>query len=198
MGFLEKKYRISDHQGRVHLITANHLYNEILKDSSSGYKCIASPRELVGICKSIGFPTEYALAIKLCILNHATASKHWANGGGVCNTLDSANEAAVYYCFNSLYSVSLEEAVLARKRFLTEMITSVSLVDPLSFIYHSGPAYTELRKSWVQSKYNEYIDRKNINFDELIQNLKVDFAKMIMAEEKNGTFYEDDRRATKR
>lgn len=198
MGFLEKKYRISDHQGRVHLITAEQLYNEILRDSSSGYKCIASPRELVKICKSPSFPTKYALTIKICILNHATASKHWANGGGVCNTLDSANEAAVYYCFNSLYSVSLEEAVLARKRFLTEMITSVSHVHPLSFLYHSGYTYKEFCKGWVKSKFDDYIFKAEINFNELIQTLQADFTEMIIAEEANGTFDEDDRRATKR
>ncbi len=150
----KKRYMVTDDYGGMHLLTSKKLYERVMRDSKrSNYNWIAPARKLVRICKSRSFPIEYAIDIKIAILNRFANIEHLANCGGDRYMYDSADEEAVYYCYNSLYDINTEEAILARKRYLTEMINTASYVRVFDSLYHPGPTFRNLRKDWGKSKF---------------------------------------------
>ena len=195
MSLLEKKYNIKGWYGDIYSLTAKQLCERVLKDSQSDYNWIAPARELTRICRSPGFPAEYALTIKITILNCFANIEHRANCGGDRYRTDPADEKAVEYCYNSLYSISSEEAISVRKYYLTEMISTASYVHVMfDSLYHPGPTFRKLREDWNKSKFEEYISQENIDFKQLIETLHNDFAETVKTAESNGDFEEDEKK----
>jgi len=69
MSLFVKTFRIKSWSGKIHRMTAQQLYERILKDSKSNYNWIASATELVRVCRHPDFPGKYAQEIKLAYLN---------------------------------------------------------------------------------------------------------------------------------
>lgn len=197
MSFLEKKYKVTGWYGDVKLLTAKQLEERVLEDSKSDYNWIAPARELVKICKELSFPVEYAHTIEIAILNCFSNIEHRANYG--CNRYwtDPEDEEAVQYCYNCLYGIDREDAVTARKRFLTEMINTASHVRLFGSLYHPGPTYQKLRENWRKSKFEEYISQEEIDFKQLVEILRSNFDEVIKIAESNGDFEEDEKKEKK-
>ena len=193
MSFVEEKYMVTGHHGDTYSLTAKQLYERILDDSKSDYNWIASASELVRICKKTSFPTEYALAIKCAILNCFANIEQRANCGGDRYINKSADQEAVQECYNSLYGVEDEEAVLARRRYLAEIVATASYTRIFDSLYHPGPTFRKLRKDWNKSKVQEYISKEKIDFKQLIEVLHGEFVEIIKKAEVDGAFEEDER-----
>lgn len=192
MSFLGQRYLIHGWRENEHVLTAKELHERVMKDSESYYNWIAPARELVRVCKKTSFPVEYALDIKIAILNCFANQR--ATCGGDRYYTDPEDEEAVQYCYNSLYGIDKEEAISARKKYLTEMIKTASHVRVFDSHYHSGPTYRNLCEDWIKSKFEEYISRENIDFKQLVEVLRGNFAEVIKTAESNGDFEEDDKK----
>lgn len=192
MSLLEKKYMVSGWHDTTHSLTAKQLYERVLEDSKSDYNWIAPARELVKICKKSSFPIEYSLAIKIAILNCFANIEHRANCGGDRYETNPADKEAVQYCYNSLYGVDTEDAIKARKYFLTEMLKTASYVRIFSSLYHPGPTFRKLRDDWIKSKLEEYISQEKIDFEQLLETLRNDFTEVVNTADENGDFKEDE------
>lgn len=193
MSFFEKKYMVTGHHGDIYSLTAKQFYERVLNDSKSDYNWIASASELVRICKETSFPTEYALAIKCAILNCFANIEQRANCGGDRYIDKPADQEAVQECYNSLYGVEDEEAVLARRRYLAEIIVTASYTRIFDSHYHPGPTFRKLRKDWNKSKVLEYISKEKIDFKQLVEVLHDEFVEIIKKAEVDGAFEEDER-----
>lgn len=193
MSFFEEKYMVTGRHGDTYSLTAKQLYERVLNDSKSDYNWIASASELVRICKKTSFPTEYALAIKCAILNCFANIEQRANCGGDRYIDKPEDQEAVQECYNSLYGVEDEEAVLARRRYLAEMIATASYIRTFDSLYHPGPTFRKLRKDWNKSKVQEYISKEKIDFKQLIEALHAEFVEIIKKAEVDGAFEEDEK-----
>ena len=193
MSFVEEKYIVTGHYGKIYSLTAKQLYERILDDSKSDYNWIASASELVKVCKKTSFPTEYALAIKCAILNCFTNIEHIANCGGDRYIDKPADQEAVQECYNSLYQVEDEEAISVRKRYLSEMIARASDIRIFDPFYHPGPTFRKLRKDWIKSKVQEHISQERIDFKQLVKALHNEFVEIIKKAEADGAFDEDEK-----
>ena len=107
---------------------------------------------------------------------------------------DPEDEKAVQYCYNSLYGIDTEEAVSARKRYLTEMINTATYVRVFSPLYHPGSTFRKLREDFIKSKFEEYISQEKIDFKQLLETLNSNFSEIIMTAESNGDFEEDEKK----
>ncbi len=181
-------YLLTTKQPCMNLLTAitpKQLYERVVNDSKSNFNWITSATELVRICKETSFPAEYALVIKCAILNCFANIEHRANCGAIpCIKTD---QEAVQECYNSLYEVEDQRAVLARQRYLTEVINTVSY----TYYYYRGPVFLKLEDSWRKSKFQEYISQEKIDFNQLVKKLEADFDKFIKKAEIDGTLEED-------
>lgn len=197
MSLLEQKYRIKGRHDDVHFLTARQIYERIKEDSKSDYNWIASTGELVKICKISSFPNEYAIAIKIAILNCYSNIEHRANCGGDRYYDNPADVEAVQYCYNSLYGIDTEDAILSRKKYLIEMIARACYVRVFSALYHPGPTYRKLREDFIHSKFEEYISQEEINFKQLVKTLRSEFTEVVKTAEENGDFEEDKKKTGK-
>jgi len=189
----EMKYEVFGRYG-LQKMTAKELHNRVMEDSKSDYNWIASAPVLVTLCKEPTFPEEYAQSIKIAILNCFANIEHGANSGGDRYRTDPADEEAVQYCYNSLYSIETDEAISARKRFLSEMISTASEVRLFDSLYHPGPTFKKLCADWRKAKFEDWISKRNINFEKLIEVLRSSFTAMIKEAELKGDFVEDEKK----
>ena len=191
MGFTERKYKITDWFGERHSFTAKQLYERILEDRKSDYSWIAPASELVRVCKKKHFPAEYAVMIKSAILNCFANVEHRANCGGGRYKDRPGTKEAVEECYNSLYGVEKEEAISARKRYLSEMVASASYTGLWDPLYHPGPTFKKLRQDWNRAKVEKYFSYKEINFSTLVKVLRKEFEEIVKKAEEEGAFDED-------
>lgn len=175
MSFFEKEYIITGWMGEIYLLTAKQLYIRVLEDSKSDYNWIAPANELVMICKEEGFPAEYSLAIKCAILNCFANKEHRANSGGDRSIDNLSDQEAVQQCYNSLYGIEAEEAISARKRYLTELINAASNIRFLDLNSCPDSTFKNIRENWNTSKIQEYISQKEINFKKFVETLHNEF-----------------------
>jgi len=189
----EMKYVVFGRSG-IQNMTAKELYNRVIEDSKSDYNWIASASVLVALCKLPTFPAKYAIGIKVAILNCFANIEHGANSGGDRYITDPSDKKAVEYCYNSLYGIKSEEAVSARKRFLSEMISTASYVRIFDSLYHPGPTFINLCNDWRKAKLGEWILKKNINFEKFMGVLRNSFIAMIKEAELKGDFVEDKKK----
>ncbi|MBR6505017.1 MAG: hypothetical protein IKT41_04855 [Clostridia bacterium] len=189
----EMKYEVFGRYG-LQKMTAKELYNRVMEDSKSDYNWIASAPVLVTLCKEPTFPEEYAQGIKIAILNCFANIEHRANSCGDRYRSKVSDKAAVEECYNSLYGVESEKAISARKRFLSEMISTASYVRLFDSLYHPGPTFKKLCVDWRKAKFEDWISKRNINFEKLIEVLRISFTAMIKEAELKGDFIEDEKK----
>ena len=194
MQVLSVRYPVTDWDGNLHLFTAHDLYKRIMEDSKSDFNWIASATILVKICKEPSFPAEYAKGIKVAILNCFASINHRKNKGGDSPVISQSDFEAIEYCYNSLYDEKADDAVKARTDFLTEAITSACKPSFWDFFYHPGPTYQNLKQNFISSNVKKYISQKDVDFKQLKSTLKAEFTDLIEAEEKKGSFDEDERK----
>lgn len=191
MSLVEKKYAVKGQHGDIYSLTAKQLYEQISNNSKLDYNLIASASELLKICKKPSFPAEYELAIKCAILNCFANIEHRANCGGDRYIVMPADQEAVQECYNSLYGVKNEEAISARKRYLTEIFATASYIRIFDSHYHPGPKFSKLREKWIKSKVQEYISQEKIDFKHLVEISHKEFVEIVKKAEIYGAFDED-------
>ena len=192
---MNKRYRFEGHNGESYCLTAKKLCERIINDSESDYNWIAPARELVRVVREPDFPYEYALVIKVAILNCFANIERRANRGGDRHRRDERDQQAVEYCYNSMYDSDETMAILARRSFLVEFVTAASDVGTFSPFHHTGPTYIKLCADWRFDKVKEYISKRDIDFAELEQVLRKSFAVTIKMAEAEGAFVEDEKQA---
>lgn len=190
MSFFEKKYNVTGWRGTKHSLTAKQLYERVEKDSQSDYNWIASATELVRVCNEPSFPEMYANAIKIIILNcfaNLELQKEYPSSG------EATDKAAVYSCYYSLPSED-ETVIKVKHKYLTAIITGITKYTQceVRLPLHPGPTYRKMCEEWEKAKFDEYADKKDIDFDELRETLYDDFEQMIKSAEEAGVFEADD------
>ena len=194
MRFFQKKYVIVDHYGGTYIFTASQLYNRVMKDSKYDYNWIAPANELVRICNESDFPENYAIAIKVAILNCSANIAHKANLGFDQQLYSSEENDALHFCYNSLYNVHTRECLEARRRYLFEMISSATYVYVSSPFYHAGPTYKNIQENFIKSNYEKYVSQEYVDFNQLLDRLNFEFLRLVKSAEDSGSF-EDDAKA---
>ena len=174
-------------------LTAKELYKQVMAESKSDYNWTVPARELVRICKKISFPKNYAIDIKIAILNLFANLENRQICGGDRYINNPADEKAVQYSYNSLYKCDKEEAIEARKRYLNEKIKTASFVSRCDLLYHPDPTFRRIQEEWRKAKFEEYISKRKIDFKRLDKVLKSSFTELIKTAESNGEFKEDDK-----
>lgn len=190
MSFFEKKYNVTRWSGTRYYLTAKQLYKRVLNDSKSDYNWIASATELVRVCNEPSFPEKYAVAIKIIILNcfaNLELQKEYSSNKEV------TDNASVYSCYYSLPSDD-ETVIKVKHKYLCAIITSITkyAYNEVRLPLHRGPTYSKMCEEWKKRKFDEYVDKKDIDFNELRQKLYDDFEYMIKSAEVEGIFREDD------
>lgn len=168
----EEKYIISGYSTR-HMLTAEELYNRILQDSESDYNWFVPAKEILRVCKRATFPDKYAIAIKVAILNRFSSIANRANANKKDYCLDFSDRLALDYCYNSLYGSTCENAISARKKFLTEMILLASNMSS------SNSDFIRLREEWRSNILKEYISTEYIDCLNIIGRLRANFIETI-------------------
>jgi len=196
MSFLEKKDTLVGRRG-MHMMTAKQLCERIVQDSKSDYNWIASASELVRVCKCPGFPSEYALTIKVAILNCFANIEKRANNGGDRYFTKPADAEAVQECFNSMYGVNREDVVSARRYYLTEILKYATYTRAFDSLYHPGETFRKLREDFIKTKVEENISKKKINFNTLVESSKNEFAETVKVADSEGAFVEDEEKDKK-
>lgn len=187
MKIMKKRYLVNSWNGEVYFLTANELYEKVMKDSKSTYNWIAPASEIVRICKKKSFPEEYANDIKIAILN--CFAKLELVSDDEFRILDKDYEA-VRFCYNSLNEVD-EKTMSARQNYLKAVIRSVAF-NHYEIPIHHGKTYFQKCDDWINSKFYENINEEEIKFPSFIEYLKQDFQNMIKNAEKEGVFQEED------
>ena len=194
MSLFEKRYVVKAWNEDEWFLTAKQLCEQVLKDSESDYNWFAPARELVKVCLHPSFPKQYAIPIRIAILNCFANIERRGNLGYDRHMVNLDDQAAIEDCFSYLYDVDFEEAVSARRYYLREIISKASYVrrlfDPL---YHPGKTFINLRKQWIDSKVAEYISQKTIDFIHLQAKLRSEFATFVQTADAEGKFDEDER-----
>lgn len=190
MSFFEKKFTVVGWRGDIHELTAKALYERVLADSKSDYNWIASATELVKVCNSPSFPEMYAQAIKIIILNcfaNLELQKEYPSSG------KSTDKDAVYSCYHSLPS-SDETVIKVKQKYLSAIITAITKYTQceVRLPMHPGPTYRKMCEEWKKAKFDEYVSKEELDFDNLRETLYDDFEKMIKAAEAEGAFEADD------
>lgn len=193
--FFRKRYLIHGNRDKEYILTSKELYERVMYDSNYNYNWFAPARELVRVCKKKGFPDNYAMDIKIAILNCFANIEHKENCGGYRYFDHPEDKKAVQYCYNSLYGTNNEEAIKARKKYLTEVITKATYT--YSFDYHHGATYQKICNDWEKSKFDEYISKEEIDFEKLSEELRKSFKETIRTAESNGEFEEDKKKNDK-
>lgn len=197
MSFCETKYIFVGHRGEMHRMTAKQLCERIVQDSKSDYNWIAPASELVRVCKCLGFPTEYALTIKVAILNCFANIENRANCGGDRYFTKPADAEAVQECFNSMYGVNREDVVLARRYYLSEMLKYATYTRVFDSLYHPGETFRKLREDFITTKVEENISQKKVDFKTLVESSKNEFAEIVKTADSKGAFVEDEEKDKK-
>lgn len=185
MSLFEKKYNIKDWKGNKHRLTAKQLCGRVLADSKSNYEWIASATELVRVCNEPDFPEMYAQVIKINILNcfaNVALKGEYPSG-------EKTDEAAVYSCYNSLASTD-ETVVRVKQKYLTAII--IETITKYTKYEEPGQNYKKICKEWKKAKFDEYVSKEKIDFDELRKKLHSDFKNTIKSAEEAGAFEEDE------
>lgn len=190
MSFFEKKYKVTGWRGAKYSLTAKQLYERVLEDSKSDYNWIASATELVRVCNEPYFPEMYSQGIKLIILNcfaNLELQKEYPSSG------KSTDKAAVYSCYHTLPSTD-ETVIKVKQKYLTAIIEAITRYteSEVRFPIHQGPAYQKICEDWKKAKFDEYVSKEEIDFDQLREDLYADFEDTIKTAEEDGVFEGDD------
>ena len=198
--FKKNKYIITDRDGHQHSFSkAKDLLYRIITDSKkSNYDWIASASELVRVCETADFPKQYAIQIKIAILNcFANLLQNENNSIRPKRTkrktdITSQDDIdAVYDCYNSLFNITQAHEV--RLKFLIEVIKSCSSArSGLDLPYHFGQTYIEKCNTWIDQQVKKCISQENINFHELKEELRKKFAEAVRTDEVNGCYRDEE------
>ena len=192
MNSFEKKYNITGLKGKKYSLTAKQLYERVLEDSKSDYNWIASATELVRVCNDSCFPEEYAIAIKIIILN---CFANLELQKGYPSKREPTDAEAVCSCYNSLPTTD-ETAKKVKEKYLTAVITGITRYtqSEVRLPIHVGTTYKQKVEEWKKKKFDEYVSAVTIlNFDQLREDLYTDFDKMVETAEEEGAFEKDDK-----
>ncbi|MBQ2938625.1 MAG: hypothetical protein IJE05_07170 [Clostridia bacterium] len=190
MSFFEKRYSVNGWKGDKHSLTAKQLFERVQEDSKSDYNWITSATELIRVCNEPYFPEMYAQGIKLIILNcfaNLELQKEYTSGG------ESTDKVAVYSCYHSLPSTD-ETVIKVKQKYLTAIITAITEYTEceVRLPMHPGPTYKKICEEWKKAKFDEYVSKEEIDFEQLREELYADFEKTIKTAEEQGAFKEDD------
>ena len=75
-----------------------------------------------------------------------------------------------------------------------EKLSTASYLRTLDSHYHAGPTYDKIHEDWKKAKFEEYIVKEKIDFNDMVETLAADFIEVVKKAELNGDFEEDDRR----
>ena len=190
MSLMRRVYFFKDWNGGWHFWSAQKLHERVIKDTEvPNYDWITSATKIVRICKKRDFPKQYAKEIKVAILKCFTSMENKCIWKGAC---EPTVDAAVHYCYNSL-TTKEEEVVNAKREYLKAMIRKSSLVPNYSHsFYIKGATYLKLQEEWRNKKLDEFVSKKEIDFEQLLKALEADFNQTIKDAEDAGDFNEDD------
>lgn len=175
-------YTFMDWSGTPRTMRATTIHKKVIEASKkSNYNWIASATDLVDICNKKDFPMEYAIDIKVAILNCFAA------------LINSENESkgketdiyAVYQAYNSLYGIENENILAARNNFLRGFLRKITL-ESLSFLAYDIESYFKIYREWSGKKVNELLSIKDINFAAIKNLLTQEFETYLNTKVKEG------------
>lgn len=90
------------------------------------------------------------------------------------------DKAAVYSCYHSLPSTD-ETVIKVKEKYLTAIIEAITRYteSEVRFPIHQGPTYQKICEDWKKAKFDEYVSKEEIDFDQLGEDLYADFDRVI-------------------
>lgn len=175
-------YTFMDWGGNPRIMRAETIHKKVIEDSKkSNYNWIASATDLICICDKKDFPIEYAIDIKIAILNcFATLINSEKESRGKATDIN-----AVYHAYNSLYGIENENVIDARKNFLKGFLKKITL-ESLLFLVYDTKSYSKIYCEWCEKKVNELISIKEINFPSIKVVLMKEFKTLLNNKQKEG------------
>lgn len=173
---MDVKYRIEGWYRHTYFLTAEEIYERVLKDSEFDYNWLIPVAELVRVCNDSNFPKDYARKIKIAILNrfaHLELQKEFsAYGKEIAN-------AAVYNCYYSLNDED-EEVKRVKRKYVEAIIGAVVKYDhdEVRFPFFE-PEYVKRCEEWKKKKFDEYFSKEKIDFESMERELHLDFDNMF-------------------
>lgn len=180
-------YMFQDNKGNYRVMSAKKIHKRVMEDSKkSNYNWIADADNLVFVCNCKTFPLEYAIDIKVAILNCFARL--------MSNTLYKNNYELnpVYSAYNSLNGITDEKVIEARTNFLNAYLTDIMYESYAYLPVHSGKSFDEVCGEWKRKNIENLLSSNFVYFNELIETLSNDFKETIRAEEEKGVFLKDD------
>ena len=87
----------------------------------------------------------------------------------------------------------METVIDAKREYFKAMIRQSSLIPNFKpSFYINGATYLKLREEWRKKKLEEFVSDKEIDFEQLMNELEADFNQTIKMAEDAGAFKEDD------
>lgn len=188
MQLFVRRYLVNTSRDGKIRMTAKALYERVLEDSKSNYNWIATASELLRVIELPKFPESYAQGIKIAILNCFSHLESMLDTPATTHD----EKVAISFCYNSL-SNSNEEALRAKRKYLHAIMMSITKELCLFSLYAHGTTFTKFRKEWVETKIEENIQKKELDFEHLIKALTTEFDTAVKTAKKNGLFDEDEK-----
>ena len=182
------RYIIKGWRNEEYLLTAKELHERIMNDYESKYNWIACATELVRVCSEPDFPKEYAKDIKIAILNCFARLELSSCEGSY---RESTDNAAVYYCFNSL-DENDENIRAVKYKYLRSIIKMVRL-SCFEIPIHIGATFCIFCDGWEITTFEKYCKQKEIDFVKFREEIYADFGQKLKEAESEGLFAAEDK-----
>ena len=186
-------YRIYDFWNEeTYDLTAKELVARVVADSRNHFNWIATPAELVRICKLKTFPDDCATIIKMEILKCYGILLCMANNGCEGCYTSWFDEKAIEYCFNSL--AENEETIVqsAREYWLSQKIEKAAFINPYSYYGRfAEKQFHQIKTEWINEKVKEFIAEKRPFHESVMRKLEKEFMARLKKAEAEGRLDKD-------
>lgn len=179
-------YLFEDWNGNLCIMRASKIHKNVMDISKkTNYNWLTSAENLINVCNKKKFPAEYAIDIKVAILN--CFAQLINNSHIKKEDLDAVNIA-----YNSLYKIQEDKAIKARTNFLNAFLMHITY-HRFTFLLR-GESYYNYCEKWRERKFKELFCEENLNFSNLEITLESDFENTILIADEKGIFSEDDKK----
>lgn len=189
-------FLIKDHNGKNHILKSSKIHKLVMeKSEETNYDWIAPASNLVSLCEQKKFPLEYAIDMKVAILNcFAELMNKKDLDNFKKDDLDAVyyayNSLAKYYANNLLYKAKAEEINEARSNFLKAFLKNI-IFNKYTFLYR-GKSYHEFVDEWINQKFEELFFKDYIFFSYIKNSIKQEFYNDASTLEGKNVFFSDD------
>lgn len=178
-------YAFKDRNGKTRIMRAATIHKKVMEDSfKSRYNWIASVTNLISVCTEKDFPINYAINIKVVILNCFAGLIIRENPQRQKTDIES-----VYYAYNSLFGITDEKVINARKNFLNGFLANIYWQALQSNL--NNKSFERFCRNWQEEMLKKLIVIESINFNNIKITLKEGFKNTLQSTNTSTLFAEE-------